>query len=133
MNEINSLDKYSELIKYAENIFTLDETAQMAVVVMTEEGNMIGFVDMADNVFSTFNRIAAENQFQQLLVKQGETRLCCGLCLWKNGETDIPSANLRERLKELDTANLEMEFILRGGTGYHSRKLSEMHFGQTSM
>ena len=57
--------------------------------------------------------IADENRFLQSLVECGETKISCGLCKWRNGSVDVPSANLRKGFEELDTTDLEAEFLLR--------------------
>jgi len=120
---------YIELVKYAERIFAADKSARLVAAVATEKGNVIGFTDMADEAVDNFDRIKQENRFLHSLAECGETVISCGLFLWKSGELDIPSANFRKRLVELNSANLEAEFLLRGGNGFVPRKLREMRPG----
>ncbi len=120
---------YAELVKYAEGIFAADKSAKLTGVVETAKGEIIGFTDMTDDSVRDSDRIAGENRFLQSIAESGETVIIRGLFMWKSGEMDIPSANFRKGLEELDSANLEAEFLLRGGSGFLPRKLGAMRPG----
>ncbi len=126
MSTINIPQGYIELVKYAERIFAADKSAKLAAVVATASWDIFGFTDMTDETVHGFDRIAEENRFLQSIAEGGETVISRGLFMWKSGELDIPSANFRKRLEELDSANLEAEFLLRGGSGFQLMKLGAM-------
>ncbi len=126
MNMTTIPEHYLELAEYAQKIFAADATVGMAVVVRTAQGEILGFPDMADGPFPGFDRATEEDRFLQTLTRQGQTKICRGLCMTRGGELDIPSANLREKLEALDPANLEAEFLLCGGAGFHVRTLGAM-------
>lgn len=115
-------EKYLQMLKYAEEILEANENAPLAVVVTTAKGELMGFASR----LSDTDRLADENRFLQSLAEQGETKISCGLCKWRNGNVDIPSANLRKSLEELSTANLEAEFLLQGGEGFQLRSIGAM-------
>lgn len=129
MNTNDIPQGYIELVKYAERIFAADKSARLAAVVATVRGDVIGFTDMTDDTVCGFDRIEQENRFLNSLAERGETVISRGLFMWKSGEMDIPSANFRKRLEELDSANLEAEFLLRGGNGFVPKKLVAMRPG----
>ncbi len=120
---------YIGLVKYAEGIFTADKSAKLTGVVETVKGEIIGFIDMTDDSARDSDRIAEENRFLQSIAESGETVIIRGLFMWKSGDMDIPSANFRKGLEELDPANIEAEFLLRGGNGFLPRKLGAMRPG----
>lgn len=115
-------EKYSKMLKYAEEILEANENAPLAVVVTTAKGELMGFASR----LSDADRIADENSFLQSMTEHGEAKISCGLCKWRNGNVDIPSANLRRSLEELSTANLEAEFLLQGGDGFLLRSIGAM-------
>lgn len=119
-------EQYLVLAECAQNIFAADPAAQMAVVVRTAQGSVLGFSALADGPLSTFDRAAEEERFLQTLISNGQEKIRQGLCMARSGELDIPSASLREKLEALDPANLEAEFLLWGGAGYHTRTLGAM-------
>ena len=129
MNTMDIPQGYTELVKCAEGIFWADKSAKLAGVVETAKGEIIGFTDITDDSASDSDRIAGENRFLQSIAESGETIIIRGLFLWKSGEMDIPSANFRKGLEKLDPANLEAEFLLRGGSGFLPRKLRAMRPG----
>ncbi len=129
MNTTDIPQGYIELVKYAEGIFTADKSAKLVGAFETAKGDIIGFTDMTDNTASDSDRIAVENRFLQSIAKSGETVIIRGLFLWESGEMEIPSANFRKGLEELDSANLEAEFLLRSGNGFLPRKLGAMRPG----
>lgn len=119
-------EQYLVLAEYARNIFAANPAAQMAVVVRTAQGSVLGFPALADGPLSTFDRAAEEERFLQTLASKGQKKIRQGLCMTRGGELDIPSASLREKLEALDPANLEAAFLLWGGSGYHVRTLGAM-------
>ncbi len=129
MNTMDIPQCYIGLVKYAEGIFAADKSAKLTGVVETAKGEIIGFTDMTDDSVRDSDRIAGENRFLQSIAESGETVIIRGLFMWKSGEMDIPSANFRKGLEELDPANIEAEFLLRGGNGFLPRKLGAMRPG----
>ena len=115
-------EKFLEMLKYAEEILGTDGSSSMAVIVTTAKGEVMGFASR----FADSDRIADENRFLRSLSEHGETRISCGLCKWRNGSVDVPSANLRKGLEELDMTNLEAEFLLQGGGGFQLRSIGAM-------
>ncbi len=119
-------EKFLKMLKYAEGILETDENSPMVVVVTTAKGEVMGFASRFADTDRIADRIADENRFLQSLAEYGETRISCGLCKWRNGSVDVPSANLRKGLEELDTTNLEAEFLLQGGSGFQLRSIGAM-------
>lgn len=124
MNEIP--EKFLEMMKYAEEILETDRSSSMAVIVTTAKGDVMGFVSRFADTDRIADRIADENKFLRNLAEHGETRISCGLCKWRNGSVDVPSANLRKGLEELDVTNLEAEFLLQGGGEFQLRSIGAM-------
>lgn len=123
--KINKLpEKYLEMLKYAEEILEANESSPLTVIVTTAKGKLMGFASR----LSDTDRIADENRFLQSLAEHGEAKISCGLCKWRNGNVDIPSANLRKKLEELNSANLEAEFLLQGVEGFQLRSLRAMRY-----
>lgn len=98
----------------------------MAVIVTTAKGDVMGFVSRFADTNRIADRIADENKFLRNLAEHGETRISCGLCIWRNGSVDVPSANLRKGLEELDVTNLKAEFLLQGGGEIQLRSIGAM-------
>ncbi len=119
-------EQYLVLAECARNIFAADPAAQMAVVVRTAQGSVLGFSALADGPLSTFDRAAEEERFLRALASQGQRAIRRGLCMTRSGELDLPSASLREKLEALDPDNLEAAFLLFGGAGYQTRTLGAM-------
>lgn len=93
-------EKFLKMLKYAERILETDGSSPMAVVVTTQKGDVMGFAR--------------------------KTRVICGLCKWRSGKLDVPSANLRKGLEELNKANLEAEFLLQGDGCFQLRNIGAM-------
>lgn len=119
-------EQYLVLAEYARNIFAADPAARMTVVVRTAQGSVLGFSALAEGPIPSFDRVTEEERFLQTLTSSGQEKIRQGLCMTRGGEMDIPSASLREKLAVLDPDNLEAEFLLRGGAGYHVRTLGAM-------
>lgn len=121
MSEIS--EKFLEMQRVAEGILETDESSLMVVFVTTAKGEIMGFASHTDR---TADRIADENTFLRSLAERGETRISYGLCKWRDGSVDVPSANLRKGLEELDGSNREAEFLLQGGGGFHLKSIGAM-------
>ena len=119
-------EKFLEMLKYAEGILETEGSSPMAVIVTTAKGEVRGFASRFADTDQIADRIADENRFLRSLAEHGETRISAGLCKWRNGSVDVPSANLRKGLEELDMANLEAEFLLQGGGGFQLRSIGAM-------
>lgn len=124
MNEIP--EKFLEMMKYAEELLETDRSSSMAVIVTTAKGDVMGFASKFADTNRIADRIADENKFLRNLAEHGETRISCGLCIWRNGSVDVPSANLRKGLEELDVTNLKAEFLLQGGGELQLRSIGAM-------
>ena len=118
-------EEYLVLAEYARNIFAADPAAEMAVVVKTAQGAVLGFSALAEGLDPSFDRVTEEDRFLQTLLSQGRV-IRQGLCMTRGGELDIPSASLREKLEALDPQNREAAFLLWGGAGYQVRTLGAM-------
>lgn len=119
-------EKFLKMLKYAEGILETDGGSSMAVIVTTAKGEVMGFASQSADTDCIAGRIAEENRFLRSLAEHGETRISCGLCKWRNGSVDVPSANLRKGLEELDKTNLEAEFLLQGSGGFQLRSIGAM-------
>lgn len=121
--KINQLpEKFLKMLKYAEEILETNENSPLAVIVTTAKGELMGFASR----LSDTDRLVDENRFLQSLAEHGEAKISSGLCKWRNGNVDIPSATLRKSLEELSTANLEAEFLLQGGEGFQLKSIGAM-------
>lgn len=120
-------EKFLEMMKYAEEILETEGSTPMAVIVTTAKGEVRGFASRFADTDQIADRIADENRFLRSLAEHGEARIRCGLCKWRNGSVDVPSASLRRGLEELDAANLKAEFLLQGGGGFQLRSIEAMH------
>lgn len=121
--KINQLpEKFLKMLKYAEEILETNKNSPLAVIVTTAKGELMGFASR----LSDTDRLVDENRFLQSLAEHGEAKISCGLCKWRNGNVDIPSATLRKSLEELSTANLEAEFLLQGGEGFQLKSIGAM-------
>lgn len=66
-----------------------------------------------------------DEEAEAVLAALNETPKALGLiCLWKNGEADLPSMALRRGLVALDSANADTLILLRGEHGENARTLS---------
>lgn len=65
------------------------------------------------------------DSFLEELIQNQDTHLDKLVCLWVDGDVDVPSCDFRKRLCGLNSANRETGILLRTADGYLVKALSE--------
>lgn len=65
------------------------------------------------------------DSFLEELIQNQDTRLEKLVCLWANGEIDVPSFDFRRRLCALNDSNRTAKILLQSAEGYLIKTLSE--------
>lgn len=106
------LDNHSQalgpLLDLAEQLIQTDPTARQVIVVKTAGGDLRHFLSHSAGDTSE------EDAFLEALRETGDAELRLCLCMWHNGQIDVPSHHFRRRLLELSPQNAQTCIPLQG-------------------
>lgn len=90
-----------------------------AIVLLTETGNEYGAV--------IENPLTADKKEEKYLISQMadamDTAVSYILCLWKDGDVDLPSYDFREMIESLDPKNADTSVFVLKDSGYSAVRL----------
>ncbi len=78
------------------------------------------------NSYTYISVVETPQEICSRLVSEDDTRILKILVMWKNGEIDVPSYELRKAIVELNNENMDAHILLQGEDGLLIKKLSEM-------
>ena len=110
------MDDFNKMLGIAKKIILSDgmqEHAQV-VVALSDKGNIYHKV-INDPLTQ---ELIDEKSFIEELVKNQDTILIKIICLWANGDVDVPSANFRELLYTANCLISKTEILLRSADHY---------------
>ena len=109
-----------ELLCLAKQVLA-DHAAQkmsQAIVLRSKSGKLYA-------CFAALEELAAvEEQLVSQLMGESDTAISHMAVMWENGQVDVPSHRLRNRLVMLDAENRDTLILLRGEDGCTLRTLS---------
>ena len=104
---------FKELVFVAKKQIKGDPSAEQIVVVKSTKDNTYFCVN-CDIMKENYED---ENQFLQMLADIGDIEAKYLVCMWKNGDVDIPSANLRKGILAICPKNEETIWLGQGEKG----------------
>lgn len=122
MNRKSVPTEFEKLLDQTEELVASDPSAEQVITLWTAGGHIRSFAN--HNV--TSGNTADEAAFIKTLAESGDTKIQYAVCMWSDCALDVPSHSFRESLVEQNPANLETEFLLRGGEGFMVKSLRVM-------
>jgi len=110
---------FSELYEKAVDLFQEHPEAQQVIVAVTADKKAHCFFNK--NIIE--QDYSQEEDFVNMLVKNGEREITHLLCMWDNYTLDVPSVHLREKLKVHSLISSTLCIILKNGMDFVTKKL----------
>lgn len=92
------------------------------VVILTSNHNMYGTV--IDNVMDSAH--PCEYAFLKELQNKHDTDIRQLVCMWSDGNLDVPSYDFRQMICDLHENNQNAEMLLRGAKGYLKKTIAQV-------
>lgn len=110
-----NIEEFNDLVAYAEQQIGKTENKKAVVVVRTSKGN----------VYSNFFCPEEQCRYGMLeeMLTNSDTVVRQIVCMFNNGQLEVPSFELRTTLMRLDASNKDAELLLEGTNGLCTRRL----------
>ncbi len=101
--DIAFMDTYDQMMRVADSVLGENhKNASQVLVTKTEDGHISSFINDL-----------SENEEIKFLSAQKET-LVALLCVWTNGQIDLPSIRIRKKLMQINPKNADTVIYLQG-------------------
>lgn len=94
-------------------------SAVQIIVVLTASGNRYHMA--IDDILQ--NRVISENAIAELLLQNQDTQAQYLVCMWSNGNIDVPSWHLQKLLSSVDPKNSHAQILVNTYDGLHTKSL----------
>lgn len=113
---------FEKLINIAKNEFEmLDENLPIPKGLPTSQ--VVVLCSKNGNVYTTINDINGE--ICEKLIMNNDTKIVSVVCMWKNGQIDLPSYEFRNKLINLDICNNDTEIFLKAKDSIIIKKIAQ--------
>ena len=118
---MNTSKLFDEMFILAKNILSEKEKSEQsqAVVILSSKGNKYG-IFIKDAL--SFEKKDEKNLIK-VMMEENDTNIDSILCVWHNGEVDVPSCGLRKMFEELNPLNKNAKIFVLTENGYVAKKL----------
>lgn len=110
---------FEPLLTKANALLEADPSAEQAIAVLTCKGDCFSLLNHGIRSGST----GEETAFLEGLAEKDNAALQYVVCMWNDGNLDVPSAHFRELLTMLNPANSETEILLKGSEDFLAQPL----------
>lgn len=112
------------LLEEAKQWIKAEPTAQQVIAVKTAKGNAYHFANRC------VGEARDEERFLQMLCEKDDKAVRYLVCMWRNGEIDVPSMYFRRRLIEICPQNTNALVLLQGMNAFTVREIRQLMPGE---